>query len=212
MKTKAILGGLFFCLSGVIFAQESDSNVNYPDTMPSKPTKKATFWMGPKFGLDLRPVKFNDVGNQLSNNYQFGLFMQFGRTLYLQPEVYYASKKIQAFGEKAQTSNSIRVPVMIGLRFIDLGLFSLHAMTGPAFNFQLDDFNAKASDDIKANPYYIADKQAFSWEVGAGIDVLGFITTDLRYTLDSGKSLGDQINGFDKFQNNINLTVGLKFR
>ena len=194
MKTKSILSLLIICFSLSVFAQDEVSN---------PPAKQPKFWIGPKFGLDVSSTtnNINSVTNQLQSNYQAGILLQFGRTLYIQPEIYYASVKVDVDGSNNPSSfNSIRVPLMLGLRFLDLGLFSLHIMGGPAYSLKLDNGDRLTGD------------KAFSWQVGAGIDVLGFITGDLRYTLIDNMSIADQVTRFTSSPTNLNLTVGLKFR
>jgi len=197
MKTGMILSVFLLFVSLQVFAQDSSSESK------SAPAKKHKFWIGPKFGLDMSPVtfNFNDIKSQLNMNYQAGLLFQYGRTIYIQPEVYYSSYKITTENSEASSSvNFIKVPAMLGLRFLNLGLFSLHVMGGPAFSFQLKDNDAFSGNNT------------FSWQVGAGVDVLGFITTDVRYTLREGVSIADQVSQFDKETSTLNVTVGLKLR
>ena len=87
---------------------------------------------------------------------------------------------------------------MVGLKFLDIGLLSLHLKGGPQFRFPLDNSDKPTG------------KMSLDWQVGAGVDILGFITTDLRYTLQSGKSLDEQAKNIGT--SGLNLTVGLKFR
>jgi hypothetical protein len=61
------------------------------------------------------------------------------------------------------------------------------------------------------------DSKQMDWLVGAGIDVLGFITADIRYRYDTGTPLSDQIAGFNVTDNTaamtpLNVTIGLKLR
>ena len=191
MKTRMLLSALFLFMSLQAFSQDSDNT-----------EKKPKFWIGPKFGLDMSPITydFNEIKSQLKTNYQVGILMQYGRILYIQPEVYYSSYQADGVTADATTVNFIKVPAMLGFRFINLGLFSLHVMGGPAFSFQLDN-----KDSFNGN-------NTFSWQVGAGIDVLGFITADLRYNLLEDVAIGDQISQFNKETSMLNLTVGLKLR
>ncbi len=195
MKAKSVLVLLVICFSLSVFAQDEITS--------PPPAKQPKFWIGPKFGLDVSSTTndINGITSQLQSNYQAGILLQFGRTLYIQPEIYYASVKVDVSGSNNPSSfNSIRIPLMLGLRFLDLGLFSLHIMGGPSYTLQLDN-----SDRLTGN-------KAFSWQVGAGVDVLGFITGDLRYTLIDNMSVADQVSRFTSSPTNLNLTVGLKFR
>ena len=200
ITTKSVLCLFFLSSSLLAFAQSDTTAVSNPTTSA---VKKHYFWIGPKFGLDISSTTNSMTGltEQLDDNYQAGILMQIGRILYLQPELYYASRKVTTTGSTVTKSvNSIRFPLMAGLRFVDLGLFSLHVQGGPAWNFKLDDTDK------------ITGEKSMSWLVGAGVDVLGFITADLRYTLINNMSIADQVEKFRNTPTNLNLTLGLKFR
>jgi len=159
--------------------------------------KKPRFWVGLKFGLDISSTtnSFSGISDQLKGNYQAGILFQFGRTLFFQPEFYYSSYKI----DETNSLEYIKIPVMVGLKFLDLGLFSLHIMGGPSCSILLN------------KPDNSEESGSFAWQVGAGIDVLGFITADLRYTLNN-KSVSEQITEGTSTPTKLNLTFGLKFR
>ena len=199
---KIIIPLFLLCLLTSYTMLSAQEIITVQDSTAAKPEKKTKFWMGPKFGLDLSPVKFNEIGSQLSSNYQIGIMLQYGNKLYFQPEVYYSSYKTNTNGvtgaDLKKTVNFIKVPVLVGLKFLDLGLFSLHIKTGPSLTFKLDD-----NDGVSGN-------NTFAWQVGTGVDILGFITTDIRYTMIKGVSLGDQINNFSRNTSMLNLTVGLR--
>jgi len=193
MKNLIALSAFFMILSLQVFSQETN------ETTEQAIVKKPKFWIGPKFGFDMSPItcNFKEINNQLKTNYQVGLLMQYGRTIYLQPEVYYANYRTDG----SETSvNFVKVPVMLGLRFVNLGLFSLHLMGGPSFSLQLDN-----KDSFTGN-------NTFSWQVGAGIDVLGFITLDARYNLIKNLTIAEQISQFNQETSMLNITAGLKFR
>ncbi len=172
-------------------------------------TKKPHFWWGPKVGLDLATptVDQNSIQTQFKSNAQVGIFFQFGRKLYLQPEFYYAMhKETNTFtGTTSQTSvNSLKVPVLLGLRLINLGIVSAHVMAGPEATFFLNESNPVASTISRKNSSY-------NFQLGAGADLLGFITVDLRYAFKMDNTMGTQIQQLD-LKSTVNATVGLKFR
>ena len=194
LNAKWILCTFLIMISVQTFAQETNKETS---------KKKPKVWIGPKFGFDMSPItyNFNDIKSQLKMNYQAGLLFQYGRTLYIQPEIYYSSYKTAIEGVESSSSvNFIKLPAMIGLRFLNLGLFSLHVMGGPALSFQLD-----KKDSFTGN-------NTLSWQVGAGVDILGFITTDVRYNLLKNVSISDQVSQFNKETSVLNVTVGLKLR
>lgn len=194
MKTRLIIFIIAVTLTNSLIAQEE--TVITTTTTTSAP-KKHNFWIGPKFGLDVSSAtnSINGITQQLKGNYQAGLMVQWGRSIYLQPEVYYSSYK----DSDAGSTNYIKVPLMLGLKFLDLGLFSTHIMGGPMYSLLLD------------NKDKLAGVNTLNWQVGAGLDILGFITADLRYTLNSN-SIADQVSQITKTPTALNLTLGLKFR
>lgn len=215
MKTKLVLSALLVVFSMQVFAQDvtiiqSNATDNTQSYSSTKKRHKPMFWIGPKFGTDILtgiPKDFTSVTDRLKEQWQAGVMMQLGRTLYLQPEAYYALATTPGIGGAAATTEQeIRVPVMLGLRFLNLGLFSLHIMGGPSWTIPM---GADNTIDVSA--------KQMDWLVGAGIDVLGFITADIRYRYDTSSPLSDQIAGFNVTDNTaamtpLNVTVGLKLR
>ena len=213
MKTKLLLSALLVIFSMQVFAQDvtiiqSNATDNTQSYSSTKKQHKPRFWIGPKVGTDLVsgiPSDFKSVTDRFGEQMQAGVMMQLGRTLYLQPEAYYAMTKTTV-GTETTTSQSIKVPVMLGLRFLNLGLFSLHIMGGPSWSIPMS----------SENSVDVSNKQ-MDWLVGAGIDLLGFITVDVRYKYDTDVALSDQITNFNvtdatKLYTPLNVTVGLKLR
>ena len=215
MKTKLVLSALLVVFSMQVFAQDvtviqSNATDNTQSYSSTTKTHKPRFWIGPKFGTDVvsgLPSDFAGITDRLKEQWQAGVMMQFGRTLYLQPEAYYAVTTTPGIGSAAATTEQeIRIPVMLGLRFLNLGLFSLHIMGGPSWTIPMG-----ADNTINA------DAKQMEWLVGAGIDILGFITADVRYKYLTDSPLSDQIAGFNLTYNTapytpLNVTVGLKLR
>ena len=198
---KSLLVVLFaFLLCPVsIYAQNQDSNGEKP---------KPHFWFGPKVGLDLATPTIDQdaIKTQFDSNSQFGIFFQFGRRFYLQPEFYYAMHKesnTSASMEVVETKvNTLKVPVMVGLRLINLGIVSAHVMAGPQGSFFLSETKPDASRTRQ--------KSNFDLQFGAGVDVLGFITLDVRYSsnISTIETTIQQLNWKDA----VNVTLGIKFR
>jgi len=58
---------------------------------------------------------------------------------------------------------------------------------------------------------YSEEKAVINWEVGGGVNVLGFITADLRYTIQKGSTNGfTQVEQLIANGGMVNLTVGLR--
>ena len=83
---------------------------------------------------------------------------------------------------------------MLGVRILDIGLVSIHATGGPTYIKQLADYETTGK---------------FRWELGAGLNLLGFITTDLRYTFQN-KINTTEIEDLITNGGMVNLTVGLR--
>jgi opacity protein-like surface antigen len=215
MKTKLVLSALLVVFSLQAFAQDvtiiqSNATDNTQSYSSTKKTHKPRFWIGPKFGTDVVsgiPSDFSGITDRLKEQWQAGVMMQFGRTLYIQPEAYYAvTNTLDGSGTVTATQQAIKVPVMLGLRFLNLGLFSLHIMGGPSWSIPMSSDNT-----------IDASSKKMEWLVGAGIDLLGFITADVRYTYLTDSPLSDQIAGFNVTDATLpytplNVTIGLKLR
>lgn len=182
MPTKHFLLVMLLGLSTYLLAQDD-----------SKDEKK--FWLGPKFGLDVSSstADLTSLTDQLKQNYQVGMFLQLGKTIYFQPEIYYSSYTTNATTNAKV--NFLKAPMMLGWQVFDIGLISLHLNGGPSYFKQLDS----------------TEKAVINWEVGAGVNILGFITTDLRYTIQKGSTSGiTQVEQLITNGGMINLTVGLR--
>ncbi len=165
--------------------------------------KKSYFKIGPKLGLDLNADINNlpsgeEIIGQLEGNNQVGIFMQFGKRFYFQPELMYAVQNFTNTQGVRENNKYIRIPVHAGIKFLDIGLLSLHLSGGALYTHILEsDAGGFSAGNI-------------NYQIGAGIDLFDFITTDVRYTLTKGVSVMDQLSDFANQGGIVNLTVGLK--
>jgi len=192
MKVKILISCLLVIFTLNTYAQEESS---------SSSGKESPFKYGIKFGYDMYPITFKpqEMLTQLKNDgYQAGIFFQFGRNLYLQPEIYYASYLNQTSSLTTEKIESLRAPIMLGLRFLNLGLVSAHLMGGPVFSAKLSDLVAGMK----------LEELNRDWQVGVGVDLLGFITADVRYQLQNGVDFQDQLSNINN--STLNVTVGIK--
>lgn len=194
---KAIVSLFFvFILLGNLFAQDQEKA-----TQPK-------FWFGPKIGLDLATptTDQNAIRTQFNSNSQLGIFFQFGRKFYLQPEFYYAMHKESNTISNVTTEttvNTLRIPVMLALRLINLRVVSAHVMAGPQGSFFLNETKPITGLTRQSNN--------FDLQFGGGVDLLGFITLDVRYSANLDNSLADKIQQLN-WKDAVNVTLGLKFR
>jgi len=182
MTTKLFLLTMFLGLSAYTFSQD--------DSADGK-----RFWLGPKFGFDLSSstADLTSLTNQLKQNYQVGMFLQLGKKIYFQPEIYYSSYTTDASSNSK--INFVKAPIMLGWEIFDIGLVSLHVNGGPSYLKLLDS----------------TEKAVINWEIGAGVNVFGFITTDLRYTIQKNSTNGiTQVENLITNGGMVNLTFGLR--
>lgn len=201
-KISTVFVLVLFLFSGISYAQNQSSTENQE--------KKPTFWWGPKVGVDLLTptVKRDDIETQIKSNYQVGFFLQFGRKFYIQPEFYYAIQKEPGYTTNEMavnevTINTLKVPLMLGMRLINLKVISAHIMAGPSASFLLKE---SVTDPTNPRP-----KSNFALQAGGGIDLLGFITLDVRYSVDMSNSMNAQIKQLS-WDSGVNVTLGIKLR
>ncbi len=192
MRTKFIITIICIAVFAGNLAAQDDSS-----------SKEKFFKYGIKAGFDMSPLtlNFSEMGDQLQFGYQGGVFVRLGKTLYIQPEVYYAYYVNPVSSLPDNKIQTLRAPVMLGLRLLNLGIISLHLNGGPVFNALLSDVTSDFS----------TDKFSYNWQIGAGVDIFEFITADVRYTFIDGISLTDQVNSFSAESSTLNVTVGFKF-
>jgi len=199
---KLILSLLPICiilslvLANPVFAQEPQPQ---PEPAPQATTEpevertRRNIWFGIKIGTDLNlSQQVENVTFDLENNYKVGAFVQFGRRLFLQPELYYA-RFAQTQGEAIE---AIVAPVSLGLQLIDIGLISLNIKGGA-------EFSRKLIDGADVN---------FLWQLGVGANVLGFITADVKYSLEENDDAIAQIGDLVSYGGVVTATVGFRFR
>lgn len=185
MKNRILLLFVLMGLATFGFAQTSSENSN--------------FKFGPKFGIDFN-ANYNNLDGiidnaqeALSKGYQFGGFVQFGNKVYLQPEFYYSFIRVS----ETENLESFRIPVHVGIKLLDIGLVSLHLSGGALWEQPTDASFALKIDDLK-------------YQLGVGVNILGFITTDLRYTFNKNETFSTQITNFAEKGGLVNFTVGLR--
>ncbi|MDP2337641.1 MAG: outer membrane beta-barrel protein [Bacteroidota bacterium] len=172
--------------------------------------KKHNIWVGLRGGMDLETptIDTEEIKTQLNSNYQFGAFMRLGKKLFIQPEVYYAVRNEQFSFALAPTEekvmvNSLKVPVLLGIRIINLGIVSAHVMAGPVGTMFLSQSHTEHEIERSKNEYKV--------QLGGGVDILGFITIDVRYSVNLNDNIKEELNQL-RFKDGVNVTLGLKFR
>ena len=211
--------------------------------------------IGPKIGYQTAKLSYQkaDIKSSFSNHFTAGLFgrVTIGR-LYVQPEVLYFKTSNLFAVDVAGTGNdnlfnlptganvnltlnqmNLQVPILVGVKIIDLDLIALRAQVGPTANFVLK------SQTLFDKTYTINGQQeelestttdqnfntkniAWGLQAGLGVDVLDLITLDINYNFGLSKvfenlnntTLGETFD-FSNIDNTkqsmFMVTVGLKF-
>lgn len=172
--------------------------------------EEPTFWFGPKVGVDLATptINENQIRSEVKSNYQYGFFLQFGRKFYVQPELYYATQKEAASNSSNLNEvNSLRLPLMFGMRLFNAKIFSAHIMAGPTTSYILNEKLNSSTSTTTTN----RDKLNFALQGGAGVDVIGLFTLDVRYSVDLTDNIKQQFQTLS-INNGVNVTLGIKLR
>ncbi len=168
--------------------------------MPAKMATGNFFRIGIKGGVNLARLETDGlvtlngavIKNQLQasldtkQSYVGGIYARLGRKIFIEPEVLVSTKGgsiyVPGLSQTKQfTFTNIDVPVLLGLRW---KIF--HVMGGPVASYtlktdtELNDLINLVTTKYTGSTAEIAAKTSFSYQVGGGIDLLGF-TLDVRY-------------------------------
>ncbi len=182
---------------------------------------------GPKIGYNTSKLstEISDIKTELRNSPQIGFFLRMGKKIYLQPEINWLVQGglfdgfLGGDGEKfSQTIhlNTLRVPLLIGHRLINLKVISLRAHLGPAasivVNKDIDTYEGK--DYIE--PIKESNLQDIIWsaQVGVSMDIL-MLMLDIRYNFGISKVIKDvdynnEQYGFDSRANGFTVSLAWK--
>lgn len=233
MKKSFLLIAVLLVFGSSVFAQDLDLGIKVGYQTPKLSYKQA------------------DIKAGFQNHLTFGLFgrVELGM-LYVQPEVMYFKTQNIFSLDMANTSETwipeetvtftlneanIQVPVLVGIKFLDLGVATLRAQVGPTANFTLASTtlfdktfkltNHETGEEVTLDENKeVFDTKTIAWgmQAGLGADILGKITLDINYNFGLSKVFGrlndtSWSNYFD-FSNVDNtkqslfmVTVGYKF-
>ncbi len=168
--------------------------------MPAKMVSGNFFRIGIKGGVNLARLETDGlvtlngavIKNQLQasldtkQSYVGGIYARLGRKIFIEPEVLVSTKGgsiyVPGLSQTKQfTFTNIDVPILLGFRW---KIF--HVMAGPVASYtlktdtELNDLINLVTTKYTGTTAEIAAKTSFSYQVGGGIDLLGF-TLDVRY-------------------------------
>ncbi|HSG68390.1 MAG TPA: porin family protein [Bacteroidales bacterium] len=177
----------------------------------------AQFTLGPKVGMTMSKLTTNkaEFKEELKTGWQAGVFVRFGKKLYIQPELMFVTKggKITHEDLNVKTTvslNTVQIPALVGYTLLNLKVVNLRIMAGPAISFVVNE-----EIDIDASiPNPITDdnikNSIWSMQLGGGVDILMF-TLDVRYEWGLN-NIFDPKGGesFDMRNNLWNISLGWK--
>ena len=208
--------------------------------------------LGVKIGYQTPKLSYQkaDIKSGFQNHLTFGLFgrVELGM-LYVQPEVLYFKTQNIFSLEATNISEgllpeenvtftlneaNLQVPILVGVKFLDLGVATLRAQVGPTANFTIGSqtlfdktFSLTGNDGEtvtieEGDP--VIDTKSIAWgmQAGLGADILGKLTLDINYNFGLSKVFGalnnTNLNNYFDFSNVDNtkqslfmVTVGYKF-
>jgi hypothetical protein len=172
---------------------------------------------------DLQDYTIDDFTSDLSGGYDIGAFARIGgKRIYLQPELLYSLKngetQIQLSPDEGgnpvkvnQDINlkAIQIPLLVGIKLINLKLASIRAFTGPAMSIVLDGSESSIGNQIidGFKPDQL-EKNIWDWQLGGGVDI-GSFTFDVRYAWGI-TNITDSDYNFENKGNTLAFSVGLK--
>jgi hypothetical protein len=171
--------------------------------MPAKKVTGSFFRLGIKGGVNMASIKTDGIFQFNSTNYSNlikesldtkqsyvgGIYARLGRKIFIEPELLVSAKggSINLLNVLSSQNvinvsyTNLDVPILLGYKF---GF--IHFMAGPVASYTLSsDSNMEAlmtqiSNKLGGNIGEIASRASFSYQAGAGIDLLG-LTLDIRY-------------------------------
>jgi hypothetical protein len=166
----------------------------------------AQFGFGLKLGYNASKLtsEVDSIKSSMNSGFHAGVFVRFGKRVYLQPEAYYTFSGgtfEKTVGETADlwkqkvTIGTLDIPVLVGFKIIKSKLLTWRIFVGPEVSFLV---NSKVKDVNLTGPIESSDINSVNWygQAGTGID-LWFLTLDLRYQF-----------GFNTVINEVTKTVG----
>jgi hypothetical protein len=172
---------------------------------------------------DLQDYTIDDFTSDLSSGYDLGAFARIGgKRIYLQPELLYSLKngvtQIQLSPDEGgnpvtvdQEINlkAIQIPLLVGIKLINLKLASIRAFTGPAMSIVLDGSQSNIGNAVIEGfqPDQL-ENNIWDWQLGGGVDI-GSFTFDVRYAWGITNITGGDYS-FENKGNTLTFSIGLK--
>lgn len=190
----------------------------------------ATFDLGLKTGINFSMISasnpagvnypYTNFNAVMSPGFDFGIFARLGgKHIYLQPEVLFSQINGETTfysgsykGTENQNLRTLKIPVLLGVKLLNLEVISVRAFTGPSVAIILK------NSSINVHDFFVGDPNNYrngilNWQLGAGVDIRKF-TFDTRYELGlTNISDGPVLNheGLVNKGNMVTFSIGYKF-
>ena len=165
---------------------------------------------------------FSNFKNDAKSGFQIGAFARLGgKKVYLQPELLYVRKNgevqfsyLNSTYYQKVSVNSVQIPILLGMKIINLKLASLRVFTGPAMSIAMSNSNVSAAINGLINDPNSIKNNIWDWHLGLGVDV-GPLTLDVRkewgITNVSDGNFSSSNIGFTNKANYLTFSIGFKF-
>jgi len=184
-------------------------------------TMMAQFHIGPQVGYTASnlSISADSITNGLRNNFLVGVFMRFGKKIYVEPQANWLTQgsifkypSINNLSPIEQTIklNTIQVPLNVGWRIINLKVVNIRIFAGVAANFVMNTSISTSGGD--SNNYDVLPKESdfskvqWQWYAGVGVDVLMF-ALNVSYMGGINNILGDFSYNGNSITSKSNLFV-----
>lgn len=176
--------------------------------------------IGPKIGYNASRLTtdLDTISSQFKSGFAIGAFARIGKTLYVQPELYYNtdggvfSSNLTNWKQQV-TMNNLNIPLLVGYSFLNKAL-NVRFMTGPMVAFAVNKtISDTEGDGGITGPIKESDLRDANWYLlfGGGADIWRF-TFDIRYQIGLNKIIQDAGDyTFDSSGNAWVFSLGFKF-
>lgn len=176
----------------------------------------AQFEIRPHVGTNLQDLTKSDDGTEWKGTpgFQVGVNLMIGNQFYIQPGIQYVVSKSEleftaGTGTATLTTSSLRVPVLVGYRFVDPSdepLLNLRIFGGALANFPVNaSFNEDGLEDVDVG------SANYGLTAGAGIDISIFFV-EAGYDIGLSNVFDDKDVTVDTKQNQFQLNAGLRLK
>jgi len=151
--------------------------------------------LGPKVGFNTSQLTADasEIKDEMSNSFNFGVFLRLGKKIYIQPEVNWLTRggifKSPEIGDYKPINQeiemkTIEIPLLLGWRIVNFGVGNVRLMVGPSASIVMDKTVSTGDESNFYNPIEESNLEDMIWgfNAGVGVDVLMF-TLDVRYQM-----------------------------